>query len=176
MKQVTITDTPSFVGTIVDINNITPEVLAANNNIGKASSRAFVEDVIDFDSSSLKAFERKDRDGKVAKTRSGQPIIGITMNAEITANGQQRQVVIDLQNFLRPCNGIMLGHLSQTGVSASKNLIENSKIFAAWITSNPTKKFKVAAPKDPAKPENIEVINRSGKPAVNFEVPILEIV
>ncbi len=70
----------------------------------------------------------------------------------------------------------MLGHLNQTGVSASKNLIENSKIFAAWITSNPTKKFKVAAPKDPAKPENIEVINRSGKPSVNFEVPILEIV
>lgn len=173
MKTITITETPSFVGQPIDINNIPADVAEANANIGKPSSRAYVGDVIDFDPSSLKAFERKDRDGKGAKTRSGKPIIGTTMNAEITANGQTRVVVVDLQNYLRTCNGVMIGHLTQTGVSGSKNLIDNSKAFAAWIQQNPTKKFVVAAPQGT---ENIEVINRAGKPAVNFEIPILEIV
>lgn len=173
MKTITITETPSFVGQPIDLNNIPADVLEANANIGKPSSRAYVGDVIEFDANSLKGFERKDRDGKVVKTRSGKPIIVTTMNAEITANGQTRAVVIDLQNYIRTCCGVFIGHLAQTGVSTSKNLVENSKTFAAWIQQNPTKKFVVAAPQGT---ENIEVINRAGKPAVNFEIPILEIV
>lgn len=166
MKTITIAAAPAYVGDTIDLNNIPADMLEANKSIGKATARTYENDVIDFDPASLKAFKRM-KNGKVVMNRAGtQPIIGVSINAEITANGQTRKVVLDLQNYIRSCNGVMLGDLHTIGTLADECLIENSKKFVAWINANPTKRLKVSG-------HEIEMGRSKDGESFPIEIPVL---